>query len=291
MGDLPADARLGAIRLRVGDADRIGRFYEETIGLQALGRDGPVTSLGVMDGEPLVELEADRDAPRRPPHTTGLFHLAILLPTRADLAHALRRVAATGWRLTGASDHLVSEALYLSDPEGNGIELYRDRPRDEWPVAGGDLQMDTLPLDLGSLLSEADGADGETHMPVGTTLGHVHLQVADLDTAERFWAAGVGFDITVRGYPGALFVSAGGYHHHVGLNTWAGLGAPPPPDGAQGLDRFEIVLPDGVAVNETAERLATSGAAVELIDDGIVAADPSGNRVLLRTRPSSQATD
>ena len=143
--------------------------------------------------------------------------------------------------------------------------------------------MDTLPLDLGSLLSEADGADGEVTMPVGTTLGHVHLQVADLDTAERFWADGVGFDVTVRGYPGALFVSAGGYHHHVGLNTWAGVDAPAPPDGAQGLDRFEIVLPDGGAVSETAERLAMSGAAVELVEDGVVAADPSGNRVLLRS--------
>ena len=283
MGELPADARLGAIRLRVGDAERIVRFYEESIGLQVLDRDGALTSLGATDGRPLVEVEVDRDAPQRPPHTTGLFHLAILVPTRADLAHALRRVAATGWRLSGASDHLVSEALYLSDPQGNGIELYRDRPRDEWPVAGGDLQMDTLPLDLGSLLSETDGADGEVHMPVGTTLGHVHLQVADLDAAERFWADGVGFDVTVRGYPGALFVSAGGYHHHVGLNTWAGVGAPPPPAGAQGLDRFEIVLPDAGAVSETAERLATARAAVELIDDGVLASDPSGNRVLLRS--------
>jgi len=280
MGDLPADARLGAIRLRVGDADRIGRFYEESIGLQMLGRDGPLMSLGVIDGEPLVELEADPDAARRPPHTTGLFHLAILLPTRADLAHALRRVAATGWRLTGASDHLVSEALYLSDPEGNGLELYRDRPRDEWPVSGGDLQMDTLPLDLGSLLSEADGADGEAHMPVGTTLGHVHLQVADLDTAERFWAAGVGFDVTVRGYPGALFVSAGGYHHHVGLNTWAGQGAASPPPGARGLVRFEVVLPDDGAVDEAAQRLGRVGS-VDRVDGGVSATDPSGNTVLV----------
>ena len=283
MGDLPADARLGAIRLRVADVDRIERFYTESIGLQELGRDGAVTSLGATDGQPLVELEAHRDAPRRPPHTTGLFHLAILVPSRVDLANALRRVVATGWRLSGASDHLVSEALYLSDPEGNGIELYRDRPRDEWPVAGGDLQMGTLPLDVGSLLSEADGADDEVHLPSGTTLGHVHLQVADLDTAERFWADGVGFDVTVRGYPGALFVSVGGYHHHVGLNTWAGIGAPPPPDDAQGLDRFEVVLPDPEAVSETAERLATSGGTVELLEDGVLAADPSGNRVLLRS--------
>ena len=153
-------------------------------------------------------------------------------------------MVAAGWRLSGASDHLVSEALYLSDPEGNGIELYRDRPRDEWPVVGDSLQMDTL-RSTSDLLGEVDEANGDdAGMPAGTTLGHVHLQVSDLAAAEAFWAEALGFDVTVRGYPGALFVSAGGYHHHVGLNTWAGVGAPPPPDGARGLVRFEVVLPD-----------------------------------------------
>ena len=279
MGELPADAQLGAIRLRVADADRLSRFYEEAIGLQVL-EVGPVTRLGV-GGRSLVELEAAPDAPPRPAHTTGLFHLAILVPSRADLAQALRRVVAKGWRLSGASDHLVSEALYLSDPEGNGIELYRDRPRGEWPVAGGALRMDTLPLDLGSLLSEVDEANGDAGMPAGTTLGHVHLQVSDLTAAERFWADALGFDVTVRGYPGALFVSAGGYHHHVGLNTWAGSGAPSPPDGALGLDQFEVVLPDADAVSEAGARLAAAGP-VELVDGGVRTADPSGNAVLVR---------
>ena len=280
MGELPADARLGAIRLRVGDGERLTRFYEQAIGLRVL-EDGPVTRLGLADGRALVELEADPDAPRRPPHTTGLFHLAILVPSRADLGQAFRRVVGTGWRLSGASDHLVSEALYLSDPEGNGIELYRDRPRDEWPVAGGALRMDTLPLDVGSLLSEADGANDEAGMPSGTTLGHVHLQVADLTAAERFWVDALGLDVTVRGYPGALFVSAGGYHHHVGLNTWAGVGAASPPDGALGLARFEVVLPDADAVTEAGDRLAAAGP-VELVEDGVLATDPSGNAVLVR---------
>ena len=279
MGELPADARLGAIRLRVADADRLSRFYEEAIGLQVL-EVGRVTRLGV-GGRSLVELEATPDAPPRPVHTTGLFHLALLVPSRADLAQALRRVVAKGWRLSGASDHLVSEALYLSDPEGNGIELYRDRPRGEWPVAGGELRMDTLPLDLGSLLSEVDEANGDAGMPAGTTLGHVHLQVSDLTAAERFWGDALGFDVTVRGYPGALFVSAGGYHHHVGLNTWAGAGAPSPPDGALGLDQFEVVLPDAAAVSEAGARLAAAGP-VELVDGGVRTADPSGNAVLVR---------
>jgi catechol 2,3-dioxygenase len=279
MGELPADARLGAIRLRAADAERLARFYEEAIGLEVV-EGGPITGLGV-DGRALVELEPDPDAPPRPPHTTGLFHLALLVPTRADLARALRRVVAAGSRLTGASDHLVSEALYLRDPEGNGIELYRDRPRDDWPDAGGSLRMDTLPLDLGSLLSEEDEAGDDADMPAGTTLGHVHLQVADLAAAERFWVDALGLDVAVRGYPGALFVSAGGYHHHVGLNTWAGVGAPSPPDGALGLDRFEVVLPNAQAVSDAGERLAAAGP-VELVDGGVIAADPSGNAVLVR---------
>jgi catechol 2,3-dioxygenase len=282
MGELPADAHLGAIRLRIGDVERVPRFYEEAIGLRPLSREDGVTALGVDAGKPLVELEADPDAPQRPPHTTGLFHLALLVPSRADLARALRRVVAAGWRLSGASDHLVSEALYLSDPEGNGIELYRDRPRDEWPVAAGVLRMDTLALDLGSLLSEDDGADGDNGMPSGTVLGHVHLQVADLAPAETFWVEGLGFDVTVRGYPGALFVSTGGYHHHVGLNTWAGVGAPRPPAGAQGLVRFELVLPDAAAVESASDRLAASGTPIELVEEGVLAADPSGNAVLVR---------
>ena len=281
MGELPADTHLGAIRLRVGDLQRLQRFYEQAIGLRTLPSDNGVVALGV-DSWPLVELVADPDAPARPLHTTGLFHLAILVPTRADLARALRRLAATGWRLSGASDHLVSEALYLSDPEGNGIELYRDRPRDEWPIADGALRMDTLPLDLGSLLSEDDSGSSDDGMPAGTVLGHVHLQVADLDPAETFWVDALGLDVTVRGYPGALFTSAGGYHHHVGLNTWAGVGRTR--DHLRGREAWcdsTSSLPDAEAVGQrpTASRRSS---AVELIDRRVLATDPSGNAVLLR---------
>ena len=281
MGRLPADTRLGAIRLRAGDVDRLRAFYETTIGLEALATDDGITALGV-DGTALVELVADPGAPPRPPRSTGLFHLALLVPTRVDLARTLRRVLGAGWSLSGASDHLVSEALYLSDPEGNGIELYRDRPRDEWPRAEGTVEMATLPLDLESLLGEPGGDTADASMPAGTILGHVHLQVADLGDAEAFWVEALGFDVTVRGYPGALFTSAGGYHHHVGLNTWAGVGAPSPPPGARGLVRFEVVLPDETAVAEAAERLARM-AAVDRVDGGVAAADPSGNTVLVRT--------
>jgi len=280
MGRLPADARLGAIRLRAGDIERLRDFYETTIGLELLEGEDDVVSLGV-DGSPLVELVPGPDAPSRPPRSTGLFHLALLVPTRADLARTLRRVAGSGAPLSGASDHLVSEALYLSDPEGNGIELYRDRPRDEWPMAGESVEMATLPLALEGLLGEPGGEAEAASMPEGTILGHVHLQVADLDAAEAFWVDALGLDVTARGYPGALFTSAGGYHHHVGLNTWAGVGAPSPPAGARGLVRFEVVLPDETAVEEAAERLAQVGR-VDRLDGAVEAADTSGNTVLVR---------
>ena len=280
MGELPAETRLGAIRLRAGDVGLLRDFYERAIGLRPVSADGGIAALGAGDGA-LVELVSDPEAPARPPRTTGLFHLALLVPGRVDLARALRRLFETGWHLSGASDHLVSEALYLSDPEGNGIELYRDRPREEWPHAGGELEMATLPLDLESLLAEPGGDTDEAEMPEGTVLGHVHLQVADLAAAEAFWVDALGLDVTVQGYPGALFASAGGYHHHVGLNTWAGVGAPRPPAGARGLDRFEVLLPDRDDADAARGRLAAI-ADVQEVDGGALAEDAAGNAVLVR---------
>src|SRR5689334_5260794 len=230
----------------------------------------------------VVELVGDPDAPPRPRGTSGLFHLAILVPSRADLARALQRVAEGRWRLSGASDHLVSEALYLSDPEGNGIELYRDRPREEWPIRDGQLQMDTLPLDLDGVLGELRREDAAAPMPPGTRMGHVHLNVGDLTATEAFYSGTLGFDVTVRGYPGALFVSAGGYHHHLGLNTWAGEGAPAAPAGTRGLRQFEVVLPDGAALGAEQDRLREAGFEPALEEGGVRVTDPSGNVVLLR---------
>ena len=229
---------------------------------------------------------SDPDAPLRPRGTTGLFHLALLVPDRAELARALNRVTATGHRFTGASDHLVSEALYLDDPEGNGIEIYRDRPREEW-TAGRRAAADG---DAAARLSRACSrarprATPATGWRAGTTIGHVHLQVASIPEADAFYTGGIGFDPIVRGYPGALFVSAGGYHHHVGLNTWAGEGAPPPPPGARGLRSFTIVLPDEAALAATLAAAREAGIeAGEDADGRTVVADPSGNRAVLATR-------
>jgi catechol 2,3-dioxygenase len=273
--------RIGAVRLTVADIDQLRRFYERAIGLRELGDGRGVARLGVAPGRSLVELEERPDAPERPRPSTGLFHLAILVPSRAELARALRRVLAAGASFTGASDHLVSEALYLDDPEGNGIELYRDRPREEWPRDGGELRMATLPLDVEGLVAEMPGAD-DAGMPEGTAMGHVHLQVRDIPEAESFWSGLLGFEPTVRGYPGALFVSAGGYHHHVGLNTWGTAGAPAPPPGARGLARVEVVVPDAEEVARVEERARAAGVETRPQDGGTLLSDPSGNRVLVR---------
>ena len=281
---ISADTRIGAVRLRVAELDALTAFYERAIGLRTLARENGLVQLGVDEGAPLVELVAAPGAPPRPARSTGLFHLAILVPSRADLAAAIRRVRGAGWRLTGASDHLVSEALYLNDAEGNGIEIYHDRPRDEWRRgASGELEMATLPLDLRNVLGEVVALEnGLPPMPAGTRIGHVHLQVARLDEAERFYAGSLELEVMVRSYPGALFVAAGGYHHHIGLNTWQSAGAPAPPEGALGLEQYELVLPDAEERDRLAGALGPDAEPLEL-EAGVRVSDPSGNRVLLRT--------
>jgi catechol 2,3-dioxygenase len=258
---LPDETAIGAVDLIVRDLDRSVEFYAQTIGFSELGGGGGTAELGA-GGNVLLRLRGEPEAPPRPPRTTGLFHFAILVSSRAELGRTLIRLAERGWRLTGASDHLVSEALYLNDPDGIGIEIYHDRPRDEWPRAGETLQMATLPLDLDDIAAEHDPAAAlDPPIADGTVIGHVHLNVADLRSSEDFWCGEIGFDVTVRTYPGALFVSAGGYHHHLGLNTWNGTGVPSPPEGAIGLERFEVVAP-GAAAREATD---PSGIRVRLI--------------------------
>jgi catechol 2,3-dioxygenase len=279
------DANIGTVRLTVADLARSRYFYERALGLRATERDDASLELGVDGEPPLIELTADAAAPSPPRRVTGLFHLAVLLPSRRDLAVALRRLAEARVPLDGASDHLVSEALYLHDPDRNGIEIYRDRAREQWPHVGGSLEMATLPLDIDDILTQLPpGSAKDAFAPAGTQIGHVHLQVADLDAAEEFYSGVLGFDVTVKGYAGALFVSAGGYHHHIGLNTWQSLGAGAPPPGAIGLRSFEIALPDADELDRVLERVSKAGIDADRSDGTALLRDPSGNVVRLLAR-------
>ncbi len=283
---IAADTSLGAVSLTVSDLARSRAFYETALGLGVREAGDGALVFGVPDGGDLVRLYGDASALALDRRATGLYHLAILFPTRLDLAHAVARLAEAHWSLDGVADHLVSEALYLSDPDGNGIELYRDRPRDEWRYADGQLEMATLPLDLRGLADELAAADGpQPAAPAGTVIGHVHLQVASIPDAEAFYHGVLGFDVMTRGYPGALFVSAGGYHHHLGLNTWHSAGSGPAAPGTVGLRSYEVVLPERAELDRVLDRVRAAGLPVDGPADGSAAVrDPSGNLVVLRCR-------
>ena len=276
------DTALGPVRLTVSDIDRSRLFYERAIGLRATELDDGTLGLGVPGGPALVELRGGSSAPHLNRRAPGLYHLAILLPTRLDLAFALARLVQARWPLDGASDHMVSEALYLSDPDGNGIEIYRDRPREDWQRVGDQLQMATLPLDLDDIVGQLRGAaELQAEVPPGTRIGHVHLQVSDLGDAEAFYHGVLGFDVMVRGYPGALFVSAGGYHHHIGLNTWHSAGAAPAAAGSVGLRSFTIELPSESELTAVLARIDAAGIPTSREAQGMLLRDPFANGVVL----------
>jgi catechol 2,3-dioxygenase len=269
---------IGPVSLTISNLERSVSFYESHLGFAVQRRDERTVWLGA-GGPDLLVLSQCEKAPRVR-GTTGLYHFAVLVPSRADLGRALRRMVETDTVLQGAADHGVSEALYLADPDGNGIEVYRDRPRAEWPMSGGQLQMGADPLDMEAILAEEPGRDGRGLAPA-TVMGHVHLHVSRLDEAERFYVDQLGFDLMQRYGPSALFVSAGGYHHHIGLNTWAGVGAPPPPAGAIGLRHFVVRLPTEGARLAVSDRLRAGNIPFETRDDGLLVRDPAGNAILL----------
>ena len=277
---LPDATRLGRVRLQVASLDRSLPFYEDVLGLRRLDRRGGVATLGASgDGTALVELHeraGARPVPRR--GRLGLYHFAVLLPDRAALGRFLAHLAARGVR-AGMSDHAVSEALYLTDPDGLGIEVYADRPRDMWRYAGRQLHMNTEPLDTASLLA-AGGRAPWAGMPPGTVIGHVHLHVGDIDAAAAFYHAALGFDKVVWSYPGALFLSAGGYHHHLGTNTWAAGAAPAADDDARLLD-WEVVVPTAADADAAAASVAAAGYATVAAGAGRTFADPWGTAVRL----------
>jgi catechol 2,3-dioxygenase len=237
---LPPGTHIASATLGVADLDRSLRFYRDLAGLREMSRDGPRVSLGT-EGAPILHLLEERDAAPPPPRATGLYHTAILYPDRAALARVIRHIAAKGHPFTGASDHLVSEAFYLDDPDGLGVELYRDRPRSEWKWNGDTIQMASLPLDVDDVLAAADRAfDGA---PRGTRIGHLHLKVSDIAQAEAFYGDVAGFSVMTRFGSSATFLAADGYHHHIGANTWQSLAAGPAPAGHAGLRSFVINTP------------------------------------------------
>ncbi|MEX1139992.1 MAG: VOC family protein [Bacteroidota bacterium] len=234
--------RIHNIRLGVLNLEMSARFYRDVIGLKEIGRDGQVVRFSANGSDPpLIVLEGDSAAFPRPVTAPGLFHTALLFPDRLELARTMRHVGEKGWKFQGFADHGVSEALYLADAEGNGIELYRDRPRSEWPVGSDGIAMVSDPLDVAGLMSELDGVSSSyagVHQDV--VVGHMHLQVSNLERARTFYHEFIGLDITQRSYPGALFLSADGYHHHIGLNIWNSRGSQPAAEHATGLKSFEL---------------------------------------------------
>lgn len=279
---LPADTGLGPVHLTVANLGTAVAFYQDVLGFR-LGDQRQAGAHLSATGRPPVHLllTGNPDARRR--RTAGLYHFAILLPSRSDLARALRHLLEAGAPIEGASDHAVSEALYLHDPEGNGIEIYADRPREEWPRRGGELAMGTKALDVEGLLAEDRGPwEG---MPAGTRIGHIHLHVSDLARSERFYAGVLGFEVMVRSYPRALFLAAGGYHHHIGMNTWAGEGIPPVDPEGSGLRFFTVVIPDERARRAVLDRLRDAATPLDEVREGPVggwlARDPDGIGVLL----------
>lgn len=268
---------VGEVSINVVNLNQSITFYKDVIGFQVLSQTESKAILTADGKTPLLLLEQPSGVVKKENRTTGLYHFALLLPKRTDLANFLTHLVELQYPL-GASDHYVSEALYISDPDGNGIEVYYDRPSSEWTWSNGEVQMATEPLDGSGLL--AIRTEKWSVLPTETVMGHIHLHVSDLTTTEEFYIKGLGFEIATH-YPGALFISDGGYHHHIGLNVWNGVGAKAPKENSVGLNWYSLVFADDTARNKTVEQLQSIGVEVTKIEDYYVTADPSGNVIRL----------
>ena len=277
---LPATLRLGAVHLTVTDLDRSIAFYEDAIGLRLHRREDSTAAMGV-GGEDLIVLYEEPEARRAGRHA-GLYHYALLFPSREELAHAALRLAATRTRIQGASDHGTHEAIYLPDPDGNGIELAADRPRERWPRS---LEYDggPHPLDLDGLLAVVAGEEPRGEAGSGLLIGHVHLHVGELERGLGFYRDVLGFESTALIPGAAAFVAAGGYHHHLGFNVWRGEGVPPAPPGRVGLRHWTVVLEEQEQVASVAERVRAAGIATEEHEHGFLVRDPWEIAVLFVT--------
>jgi catechol 2,3-dioxygenase len=277
---LQPDNRIASVTLFVSDLRLAKNFYIERLGLR-LHREFE-TSVWLGAKTEFLEL-IEKPGGRRIHRATGLYHFAILVPTRKDLAFSLNRLLSTDTPLDGLADHLVSEAIYLSDLDGNGIEIYRDRPRSDWPREGHEIRMATERLDIQGLLAGVRGqTDTRNGLDLRTTIGHIHLSVADIKQSEFFYTNVLGFDLVQRLGSSAGFVSTGGYHHHIGYNTWMSAGSPPPSPDALGLKWFAILIPNQDELNGILDRCRAYGVAATEMEEGIAIRDPAHNTVLLQ---------
>ena len=268
---------VGEVNIKVKNLDNAVIFYQNIMGFQVLEQTEGKAVLTTDGKTPLLTLEQPADVIPKEGKMSGLYHFAILLPSRADLSVFLRHLLQTGYPL-GAADHYVSEALYLNDPDGNGIEVYRDRPSFEWTWKNNLVEMATEQLDAEGILAESDAE--WNGLPSGTVMGHIHLHVGDLQKAEEFYTKGLGFDV-VSYYPQAAFLSTGGYHHHIAINTWQGVGAPKPPKNSVGLNWYTLVFPNETERENVIKQLKQLGAPVKKETDFYVTSDPSGNQIRL----------
>lgn len=279
------DTHIGTVTLTVADLARSLQFYQETIGLRIQQQNEDSALLGA-NHKPLLHLQEVPNA-RPARRTTGLYHFALLVPSRLELARVINHFIETRFAIDGASDHLVSEALYLHDPDEHGIEIYRDRPRAEWVDANGNFRLDTLPLDIRAIMNELSNAPNLPWQGIhpDTVMGHIHLRAAELERTGRFYREVLGFDL-MAALPSALFLSAGGYHHHIGMNTWSGVGVPAPTADMATLQSYEIVLPDAESLASVVRRIQNAGIEIAQQDTGWLVRDPSHNSILLRTAGS-----
>lgn len=284
------ETHLGPLHLLVADLQRAQHFYGELLGFKTLHSESNYACLSANGKTPVLALSASPRVKPRPAHAFGLYHFAILVPSRIALARSLHRLLEMIYPLQGASDHLVSEALYLADPDGNGIEIYADRPREEWLWHKRQVQMETHPLDLDFLLAELghgkitwNGLDPETR------IGHVHLQVADLYEAEQFYRQIMGFEVTARYGSGAVFLSAGGYHHHIGINNWSGTnGHHAALEEVAGMRYFILSVPDEKELGRLKEHLSKQRCAFESAAGQISLTDPAGNNLVVLAGEATQ---
>lgn len=266
--------KLGPVSLRIRNLAQSVRFYTEVVGLRMLRQHGRIAELTADGKRPLLIIEEVQDLVISQTRTAGLYHFAILVPDREALGLALVNLIAHNIPV-GQGDHLVSEALYINDPDGNGIEIYADRPKDTWKRdANGEYVMTTDPVDVEGLLALAQGKEWHG-LPEGTVIGHVHFHVSDLDKARAFYCDVLGFELTAHYGGAALFISAGGYHHHIGLNVWAGIGVPNTPRDAAGMEDYKIELPSREALEEVVSRIREAGLQVEQRDSTYAVQDPS----------------